>query len=224
MISLPAAYLYRIGVASGLAVMALTAYRRVTPVWLRRLLQACGVFVVTRYMAMALFTDPQAPEKFWGWRYCWFATSIGLALPSVFAVDQLLRLPTISPSKLLRWVAPLLAVIAVVMVFGRYLPQADPVAGWTLQLSPGWRLLLSSAQAIFTAAFVAVCIISIIKIPIPHTRPALIGLVLGHMFLAVDGLVLSFGGQHVRPFLYSEMLTLLALWYAYEVAARLPAS
>ena len=50
-------------------------------------------------------------------------------------------------------------------------------------------------------------------------RIALFGLALGHGYLALDGLLLSMGRWYFRPFLFSEMATLLALWHAYETSA-----
>lgn len=217
------AYLFLLGAASGLAVLAISSYRRLSPAWLKWLLVASGVFLVSRYVTMGLFTHPDAPERYWALRRCWYASAIGLTLPSVFAVDQLIRHPAMTPGKLLRWYAPFLAVYAAVMLLGNAQPAADPLIGWVPRLSPAWRLVVSVTQGLFVAGFLAVCGLLARKIPVRRIRMALSVLMAAQAYLALDGLIVAFGGWYPRPFLYSEMAMLLALWYAFETAATQPA-
>ncbi len=140
------------------------------------------------------------------------------------AIDQLLRHPAMSPAKLLRTLSPLLAVYAVIILFGRMTPSPDHVAGWLPHLEGGWRWLLSSVQAIFVIGFLGICVALIRKIPSIPIRRALAGLILAYLFLALDGVVLAVGWWYFRPFLFSEMLALLAIWYAYDTSARLQQS
>jgi len=215
------AYLFFLGLAGGVALLTTTGYRRVSPAWLRWLLIASGLFVFSRYVALALFTTPDAPREFWAWRRCWLATSVGLTLPSIFAIDQLLRHPAMSPKKLLRWCAPFLAVYGLIIGFGKFTAVPDRVVGWTLHLSSGWQLLLSLTQGVFVLGFMALGLLLIRKIPSWPIRSALIGLVVAQGYLGLDGLLLAMGRWYFRPFLYSELLALLALWYAYEVSTNL---
>ena len=221
MASLADAYLFLLGLASGVGVLSITAYRRVSPPWLKWLLTASGVFVISRYVTLALFTNGEAPRRFWILRHCWFATSIGLTLPSVFAIDQLLRHPALSPKKLLWWFAPFLAVYSSVMLFGAVTPVPDRVVGWMLRLGAGWRVLVSVVQGTFVIGFVAICVLLIRKISSRPIRRALLGLAVGQLYLGIDGVLLALGRWYFRPFLYSEMLALLAIWYAYETSASL---
>ena len=218
------AYLFFLGLAGGLSLLTTTGYRRVSPAWLRWLLMASGLFVFSRYVALALFTSPDAPREFWAWRRCWLATSAGLTIPSVFAIDQLLRHPAVSPKQLLRWCAPFLAVYSLLIAFGQFAAAPDRVVGWTLQLSPGWQTLLALTQAVFVLGFIGLGLLLIRKIPSWPIRSALIGLVVAQGYLGLDGLLLAMGRWYFRPFLYSEMFALLALWYAYEVSASLQQS
>ena len=215
------AYLFFLGVASGLALLTLTAYRYVSPLWLRWLLRLVGLFVLSRYVAMALFTAEDAVHRVWSLRYCWFATSVGVTLPSVIAIDQLLRHPALSPKKLLIWFSPFLLVYAVVILFARMTPAPDPVIGWIPRLQLGWQLLLAAVQTIFVLGFVGICGVVIRKVPVAAVRSALSLLAVSHLYLGFDGLLLALGRWYFRPFLFSEMLALVSIWHAYETSVRL---
>ena len=219
MTPLASLYLFLLGLASGLALLALTSYRRISPMWLRWLLFVSGAFVISRYVTLALFTQARATQQFWALRHCWLATSVGLTLPSVIAVDQLVRHPAMTPKKLFRWYAPFLLAYLLVMFFGRFTPMPDPLIGWSLRLNPPWRWLLCLVQGVFVIGFVGLCVFLIRQLPSSSVRLALAGLVIAHLALACDGLLLAFGGWYVRPFLFSEMLTLIALWHAFSTAA-----
>jgi len=213
-------YLFLLGLAFGITVLTIRGYRRVTPRWLRSFLIATGCFVASRYLAMALFTTADAPSRFWAWHYCWFASSIGLTIPSVFAVDQLLRHPAMTPTKLLRWCAPLLVIYTAVIVCGRVSPGQDPL-GWIPRLGGRWQLALNITQAVFVVCFIGICGLFMAKVPSRLIRIALLGLMLAQSYLAVDGIILVLGHWYFRPYLYSEILALLAIWNAYETGARL---
>ena len=217
-------YLFLLGMATGLALLTTTSYLGVSPPWLRWMLMASGLFVMSRYVTMALFTADEAPRYFLSLRPCWFATSVGLTLPSVCALDQLVRHPAMTPKKLLVWFSPFLIVYGVVLVFADATPVPDRVVGWMLQLGIGWRILLALVQGVFVLGFIGASLLLMRKIPSQPIRLALIGLVLGQGYLGLDGVLLALGRWYFKPFLYSEMLMLLALWHAYETSARLQQS
>lgn len=159
--------LFLLGFAGGLALLTVTSFRRVSPSWLQWLLMAVGLFTIGRYVTMALasmFPEQSLPR--------WLSSSWGLVkfvsftLPAVFAVDQMLRHPAMTPKRLLRWYVPLPLVAAV-------------GAAW------GHRVLM----AIQTASLVGVagvCVLLMRKIPSPPIRRALLGLALGCGYLGVD--------------------------------------
>ena len=219
MTPLASAYLFLLGLASGITLLTLTSYRRVSPRWLRWLLLATGAFVISRYVTLALFTRAKAVQQFWALRHCWLATSVGLTLPSVVAVDQLVRHPAMTPKRLLFWFSPFAIVYTGIILFGRFTPMPDPVMGWSLKLDPPWQWLLSIVQSTFVVGFVGFCLLLIRKLPMPSVRLALAGLALAHLYLACDGLLVAQGGWYFRPFLFSEMVTLLALWHAFSTSA-----
>lgn len=211
-------YLFFLGLASGVALLAMSAYRRVSPRWLKWALMASGLLVISRYVTLALFTADDAPQRFWALRHCWFGSAIGLAFPSVFAVDQLVRHPAMTPKKLLTWVVPFLVAFGAIMIFGDFTAARDPVAGWALHLNRPWRVVAAGVEAVFVIGFIGMCGLVMHKIPVRSIRLALLGLIAGYAYLGLDGLILALGGWYFRPFLYSEMATLFALWHAYETS------
>lgn len=215
------AHLFLLGLAAGLSLLTATSYRRVSPPWLRRLLIALGVFVAFRYFAIAVFAQVEDPRSVWWLRHAWFATSIGLTLPSVVALDQLLRHPAITPAKLLRAFSPFIAAYAAVILFGGFSPTPAPGGGWMPELSPAWRTVMSAAQAAFVLGFTAIAGFVMWKFPLKPARTALAGLLAAHWYLGFDGILVAAGAWYPWPFLYSEMVALLALWHAFETAAAL---
>ena len=221
MAPLAGAYLFLLGLASGIALLTISAFQRVSPPWLKGLLVASGLFVISRYVALALFATAESPERVWAWRHCWFATSLALPLQSAFAVDQLLRHPAMSPKKLLGALAPFLIAYSAVILFAGMAPVPDRVVGWSLRLEPGWQRFLSVTHSLFVLGFLGVALLLMRKVPSRPIRVALLGLALGIGALALDGILLALGGWYFRPYLYSEMLALCAIWHAFETGAAL---
>lgn len=211
-------YLFALGLASGTALLAITAYRRVSPRWLAWLLAGSGWLVISRYVTMALFTHPHAPQRFAALRHCWFATSVGLTLPSVMAIDQLLRHPAMSPQRLLRWFSPLLVAYGTIIVFGPTTIVVDADTGWRVQLHGGWQTLLGLIQGVFVLGFVVVSAMLIRKVAVSPIRTALLGLALGHTARGLAGWLVATGQWPFQSVLYSEMFILLALWFAYDTS------
>jgi hypothetical protein len=126
-----------------------------------------------------------------------------------------------TPKKLLTWFAPFLAVYALVSLFGEFIPEPDPVAGWQLKLGTPWMVAVSLVQSVFVLGFVTSCVVFIRKIPVRPIQIALGLLATAHLLLGLDGALLALGRWYFRPFLFTEMATLFALWHAFTTAARL---
>lgn len=206
-------YLFVLGVATGLVVLLLTAYLSVSPPWLRWLLLASGVLAAGRYVVMALFAVSADPQALWGLRACWFGTSIGLTLPGVVAMDQLVRHPAMTPKKLVQGYAPFAAAYLAAILLGSYELAADPLAGHSLRLVGWGRWLLAATHSVFVASFVWLAAMVCRKVPVPRIRLALGVLMAAYVYLWLDGVL-------QRPCLYSELLAMGALWFALETARR----
>jgi len=220
-------YLFLLGLACGVALLTITSYRRVSPWWLRWLLFACGVFVISLYAALAVSLATRTPtqsllfaEIFTS---CWFfAGYLALALPSIFAIDQLLRHPSMTPKKLLGWLSPFLAVYILVLLFRNVTPPSPVGTGNSVApVVVGWYRSLLLIHSFFVISFVSASVFFMRKVPSPPIRLALLGLVVGQSYLGVDGLRFVFGPDDLQPFLYSHLVMLLALWHAYETSAKL---
>ena len=220
--ALVAFYLFWLGAALGMTALVMTAYIGVSPRWLRWLLLLCAIAIGSRYLTMLAFAINPDPLALRGWARCWFAPMIGLTFPAVVAVDALVRHPAMTPKKLLQWYAPFFAVYLLILCFGPIALVRDPIVGMHPQLI-GWaRGLLILAQTIFTAALLWVCAMLWLKLRAASTRLALAGLMLAYGYLAVDGLLVSLGRWYVRPFLFSEIAALFALWLAFDIARKSP--
>ncbi len=217
---LAAWYLFDLGLAVGITCLTMSAYRDISPRWLRWLLLASGLFVVSRYLTMALFAISPQPQGFWGLRRCWLATSVGLTFPSVVALDQLVRHPAMSPKKLLRWFSPFLIAYTLVFAFGRFELLPNPLGGVIPRLAGAGLWLLALTQGGFVIGFLGFGALLIQKLPSRPIRLALLGLMRAWGYLALDGLIVACGGWYFRPFLFSELLALLAIWFAFETARQ----
>jgi len=213
-------YLFWLGLAVGVSILALSAYVAISPHWLRMLLVAAGCLTASRYLAMALFAIDPDPAPLWLWKRLWFASSFGLTFPSLVALDQLIRHPAMSPRKLVAWFSPFLLVYGGVFLFGRFELRDDPVRG----ISPGligWGLgTLALAQAAFVLGFLALGVMLIRMIRSRRIRLALLGLMLAQGYLGLDGLLVGLGRWYSWPFLFSEILALLAIWFAINSASQ----
>lgn len=178
-----------LGFACGAAVLPITAYRHVSPVWLRILLIATGLGMMSRYASMALFADSMAGQPA---RIVWYSGYAAIVLPAVFAVDQLLRHPAMTPRKLLIGLLPFLLVYAVAVLIGR--PK-----------------LILVVQCLLSALFATGCVYFIRKIPVRPIRTALGLLAFALGCLGISPLIAD------AP-LFPEMFVLFCVWYAFETA------
>lgn len=213
-------YLFLLGFAAGIVCLDMAVYRKVSPPWLRWTLLGLAAFVALRYVTMALFAQAEDPRRWWALRHCWLATSVGLTAPSVLVLDQLLRHPSWSARRVLRYFTPFLAVYALVIAAGPMEPARDPVTGWHPALTGGWRILLAVVQSVFVAGFAALCALILLQVRSRRVRIAVGGLLLAHLYLGVDGLVLASGHTYFRPFLYSEIFALAAIGHAFDTALQ----
>lgn len=174
------------------------------------------------YVALALLASTGDPKPLpLALRVFGFADLIGLSLPGVMALDQLLRHPAMSPKKLLIRFSPFLVIYAAIMLFAPVDAAPDRTTGWALALAGSWPAVLLLTQIVFLAGFIGISTMLMVKIPSAPIKQALFGLIVGYLYLAVDGSLAVFGKGCFRPFLFSECVVLLAFWHAYETSSSL---
>jgi len=196
-------HVFLLGLATGLAVLTLTAYRHVSPLWLTWLLMTTGLLVISRYAMMAAHMSAVITMPL---SCVWLIGFVGFTLPATFAVDHVIRHPAMTPRTLLRWYVPLPVVAGVAFISGF-----------------GYLLVLLQAAACLGLA--GLCLMLLLKIPSLPIRRALLGLVLAYGYLGLDSLLIVSQPLDLQPLpldlLCPEMVALAALWYAYESSARL---
>ena len=207
---LAALHILLLGLALGLTLLVAIAYLRLGPAWLRWLLLLSAGWLAGRYLAMFLFAVSPNPQDVWAWRYAWFGSAVGLTLPAAVAVDQLVRHPAMTPKKLLQWYAPFFLGYVAVIALGRFALMPDPVVGAAPRLI-GWaRWVIGAVQSAYVLGLSFICLQLMRKLPSKPIRLALAGLLLAFAYLAIDGRI------------GSELLALLAIWFALETARVCP--
>lgn len=185
-------------------VLAISGYRHASPAWLRWLLIGSGTLLVGRYTAMAVELS-NFQVQHWIFDCRWIARFVGLTLPAVFAVDQLIRHPAITPKKLLRGYAVLLSIY---------------LAAYGLRAMPGAEAIFFSIEFAFPFVIAGLCLMLMRNIPSPPIRRVLLILTLTYVCL---GVTTPFAWYYERSedlyeFVFAEMIGLVALWHAFETA------
>ncbi len=160
--------LFFLGLAAGIALLPTTAYRHVSPNWLRWLLIATGLGMTARYAVTGQLAGAGTAVPPHLLRADWLVVFLDVTLPGVFAMDQLVRHPAITPRRLLTWYAPCLALAAAAAVLG-----------------PPFPSLVSAA---FAVGFAAIACILMRKLPGWTVRLALLALAAGMALVAIGGL------------------------------------
>ncbi|MBI4355611.1 MAG: hypothetical protein HY597_04085 [Candidatus Omnitrophica bacterium] len=216
-------YLFFLGLAAGCVVVTLTRYEQVSPRWLRGVLMGLGGLLLARCALMAGLALSDDPQPWWVWHRLWFVTAMGLTLPAVLVIDQLLRHPALSPKKILRWCSPVLAACLIIVLCGRTQRHGDPLIGWVPQLTGFWRVGWAVGQTLFVLGFTTICVLVMRLMRSRSVRAALLALLLAFLPVGVQGLLVLLGrpwppSAILNPFV--EIGILCALGHAYDVALR----
>lgn len=217
-------YCFLLGLSAGVALLATTSYRRVSPTWLKWSLLASGTLLMAHYLTLALFTSPTPPQHLWALRFLWHLMPITLLFPAVMAIDQVLRHPAMSPTTLLKWLAPFLVADILMIVLAQSTVIPHPITSWMLSMDRGFVILSTLLHEAILVTVISVCLL-VIRKPLPHLmRQALGVLALGCTVLGLALTLVAARAWDRIPLLISELLMLLALWHAYEAGAELQRS
>lgn len=196
------------GLGCGFTLLVASALRPVSPRWLRVLL-LCLMLVQAAWYLLSLLASP-AVWLPWS-EPLWLLTATGLLVSSVFAIDQLLRHPAMSPRRLLRWCSPLLIVAIVAAPLLRY-PPLIPFLGRAL-LYLGVYMLGSLGFSIWMLVLFP-------KIPSRVMRGAVCLLAAAHAMRAGE-ILYGLWRVGIPAIVHADLFLLMSLWYAYDLAYRL---
>ena len=213
--------LFWLGCASGITVMAGTAYRHISPAWLKWLLAATALVLLARYAALACLSLTSVPEHVGVLRPLWLAAPISLLLPSAAAADLLIRHPAMTPQKLMRLLSPALIGYGLIIVCAPARLVPTLAAGWLVRLTGLWQALFLALQLSVSLGFVGVCVLLIRKIPLRPIQHGLALLALSQLLQGVDAIRVAVHVGSSALSIQTEIASLLAIWFACETGARL---
>ncbi|WP_054738511.1 hypothetical protein [Cellulosilyticum ruminicola] len=187
---------------------------------LRQVCSILLIFSITRYMTLVAYGDHLEFSTLMKLRYFYFATSIGLTIPTASAlwyITPLYREKIKYPYYLLCFLPWIL--------FYTYLIVRQPTQiiqgsryGYVLQLTGSFPLYLSIVQGSFIAVIIVLSIIGLVRYKNIQLRVEYIILILAQITLILDGLGYYIGGARVFPsFTASEILGFAAIYYTFKV-------
>lgn len=199
--------IYLTGIASGTVLLAMSAYRHASPVWLKWLLWITGLFLILRYTLTVLFLESGSLHFFQLQSYRWAVATACLCVPALFVIDQMLRHPAMSPEKFARIALPAILIQALCVLFGDQFAFLGWVSFGVFQL--------------FALALVVFCIRLWPQIPNTLLKRALSILIAALAFLAGESIMSLMGSTLSASGVLAEILMLAALWHTYETSFTL---
>lgn len=175
------------------------------------------IFSMTRYIALIIYGDHASMETLNLLRYFYFATSIGLTLPTASAVWYVTPLyrEKVSYLKYLACFLPWILFYVFVIFAQPTSIEPGPYFGYTLALTGNFSHYLAIVQGSFVTVIIILSIIGIIKYKNVQMRVQYVIIILAQIVLAIDGIL---QGRDIRtavpPFTLSEII---GFWAVYEV-------
>lgn len=187
---------------------------------LRQVCTVLFLFSITRYMTLIAYGDHLELSALMKLRYFYFATSIGLTIPTASAVWYI----TPMYREKIKYPYYLLCFLPWIL-FYTYLIVRQPTQiiqgssyGYELQLIGSFPLYLSIAQGSFITVIIILSIIGLIRYKNIQLRVEYIILILAQITLTLDGLGYYIGnGRLFPPFTASEILGFAAIYYTFKV-------
>ena len=121
-----------------------------------------------------------------------------------------------TPKKLVTWYAPFFAIDAFVILCGPLTIAVDAAIAPRLT---GWAAaLLGTAHSVFVLGFLWLAWQAARRFPVATIRRAIFALMGSYLYLGVEGILVATGHGTPHPFLISEMLASVAIWFALDTA------
>jgi hypothetical protein len=185
------------GLSTGLALMLLLSFRPLSPRWLRWNLYLDGLF-------LAAFSATRGAVEATAYaQYSSFVLTLSLALPSLFAIDQLVRHPAMRLQRL-----SMAASIAFLVIVLCYVLEGFTQARLWGRLSLVWGACVALAIAFMAVRFLK-------SVPHPTVKAALGGLVLGLAAITAHHL-LNLAGTAPEALMLLEPLAIFLIWFGFD--------
>lgn len=187
---------------------------------LKNVCTALFVFSILRYVTLIAYGDHLELDTLMKLRYFYFATSIGLTLPTASAVwyiTPLYRERIKYPYYLLCFLPWILFYTYVIVRQPTQIIQGASY-GYELALVDPFPLYLSIVQGSFVVIIIILSIIGLVKYKNIQLRVQYIVIILAQIALTLDGIgYYRTGSRLFPPFTASEILGFLAVYYAFKV-------
>lgn len=178
------------------------------------------VFSILRYLTLIVYGDKPTYDQLVALRYFYFATSIGLTLPTaaaVWYVTPLYRGKIKYPYYLVFFLPWIIFYLKLILTQPTHIVQGSRF-GYVLELVEPYPIYLSVAQGSFVMIMVVLALIGILKYRSIQIRVQLFVIIVAQMMLTLDGLSYLFEGiTTIPPFTVSEIAGFLAVYYAFKV-------
>ena len=187
--------------------------------FLKNLCIGLFLFSILRYATLIAYGDHLEQEVLMRLRYFYFATSIGLTLPTASAVwyiTPLYREKIKYPYYILCFLPWIIFYIFLIVRQPTAIVQGANY-GYVLELTGNFPLYLSIAQGSFITIIIILCIIGLVRYKNVQLRVQYIVMILAQVALTLDGIGYSVpGNKFFPPFTITEVLGFLAVYYAFK--------
>jgi hypothetical protein len=177
------------------------------------------IFSIFRYLTLMVYGDMPSYELLNALRYFYFATSLGLTVPTLAAIwyiTPLYREKIKYPTYLLLFTPWMLFYLYVIIMQPTRI-IVDKKFGYNLQLIGNFNLYLSIAQGSFVIIVLILCLVGIIKYKNAKLRSRYFAIIIAHIALTLDGLSYFYSSFDIIPqFTLTEVLGFLAILYAFR--------
>ena len=190
----------------------------------KRLCTLLFIFSLGRYVALLVYGDHPTYETLTNFRYFYFATSIGLTIPTLSAVWYV----TPSYREKIKYPYLLLGMLPWI-VFYFYVNIRQPTRiiqsktmGYQLQLTGNFQTYLTVAQGSFVILVILLALYGIKRYKHLQIRAQLMMIILAQILLTIDGLSYYWHWQlrMIQPFTVSEILGFLAVYYCLALPVK----
>ncbi len=176
-----------------------------------------------RYFTLMVYGDKPTYQILSALRYFYFATSLGLTVPTLAAIwyiTPLYREKIKYPIYLLLFTPWIVFYLYIILMQPTKIIVAEKF-GYSLKLVGSFSLYLSIAQGSFIVIVILLCLFGIMRYQDSLLRSRYVVFIIAQIALTLDGLSYFYGTSNViPPFTVTEVFGFLAILYAFSKEIR----